>query len=95
MNFEPLHDRVVVKKDEAEKVSEGGIYFAPNALEKPVQGTVMAVGPGKYAPNGTFIPTVLKEGDVVIFGKTAGYPVKLGNQEYTMLVEEEIYGTIT
>ena len=93
MKFLPLHDRIVVKRLDAEEVSEGGIFFAPTAMEKPNRGTVIAVGPGKYVGR-KFVETVVKENDVVLFSRNAGHIVTLEKVEYTMLTEDEIYGIV-
>ena len=93
MNVIPLHDKVLVQLDEVEKVSSGGIVIPDAATEKPNIGTVIAVGPGKHV-NDKFVPTVVKAGDVIIFGKDAGYEVKIDGQKLTMLDEDMIYATM-
>lgn len=93
MQFEPLHDRVLVRRDAAETQSESGIVFAPSAKEKPNQGVVLAVGPGKQVGN-KFVETTVSAGDIVIFGKGAGIAVKLNDEELFMLTEDDIYGII-
>lgn len=92
MKFVPLHDRVLVKRDEVEKVTDSGI-FIPGAGEKPCQGTVIAAGPGKQVGN-KFIETSVKPDDIVVFGKNAGHSVKLDDEEFSMMTEDEIYGII-
>lgn len=94
MKLTPLHDKVLVRRLEVEEVSAGGIVFAPNAVEKPTQGIVVAVGPGRYI-NGTFVPTVVKENDTILFGKKSGYEVKVDDEKLIMMPEDEIYATIT
>lgn len=91
MNVTPLHDRILVKLVEAEKVSEGGIVIPDAATEKPNIGTVISAGPGKYK-NGKFVETVVKAGDTIIFGKGAGFEVKIKNEKLVMLDEDMIYG---
>jgi chaperonin GroES len=93
MSLIPLHDRVVVQRVESEKVSEGGIVFVASGVEKPNQGVVLAVGPGKQVGD-TFIKTVVKVGQTVIFGKTAGTTIKVDDEEIFMIVEDEIYGIL-
>ena len=79
--FRPLHDRVVVKRVEAEEKSKGGIIIPDTAKEKPQQGEVVAVGPGGRDENGKLIPMDLKAGDRVLFGKWSGTEVKLDGEE--------------
>lgn len=93
MKFSPLHDRIVIKRLDAETQTEGGIFLAPTALEKPNRGTVIAVGPGKYVGN-KFVATVVKENDIVLFSRNAGHVVTLDKVDYTMLTEDEIYGIV-
>ena len=95
MNFIPLHDRVLVRRADTEKVTDSGIVLAPSGVEKPNRGTVLAVGPGKHLPNGVFVSTVLKEGDTVLFGKNIGFEVTVDDEKLLVLVENDVYGTIT
>lgn len=90
----PLHDRVVVKRLEEETTSPGGIVIPDNAKEKPIQGKVVAVGPGKRLDNGDFAAVAVKIGDVVLFGKYAGTEIKLGGQELVVMREDDIVGVI-
>lgn len=89
----PLHDRVVVKRLAAETVSVGGILIPDNAAEKPEQGEVLAVGPGK-AEAATVTPLSVKVGDKVLFGKYSGSTVKIKGEEILVLREEDIMGII-
>jgi chaperonin GroES len=92
--FRPLHDRVVVKRLEAEEKSKGGIIIPDTAKEKPQQGEVVAVGPGGRDENGKLIPMDLKPGDRVLFGKWSGTEVKLDGEELLIMKESDIMGVI-
>ena len=92
--FRPLHDRVVVKRVEAEVKSKGGIIIPDTAKEKPQQGEVVAVGPGGRDENGKLIPMDLKAGDRVLFGKWSGTEVKLDGEELLIMKESDIMGVI-
>jgi chaperonin GroES len=92
--FRPLHDRVVVKRVEAEEKSKGGIIIPDTAKEKPQQGEVVAVGPGGRDENGKLIPIDLKAGDRVLFGKWSGTEVKLDGEELLIMKESDIMGVI-
>src|SRR5512144_1668517 len=95
MQFRPLHDRVVVKRIEAEEKSAGGIIIPDTAKEKPQQGEVIAVGPGGRDETGKLIPIDVKAGDRVLFGKWSGTEVKLGGVEYLIMKESDIMGVLT
>jgi len=92
--FRPLHDRVVVKRVEAEEKSTGGIIIPDTAKEKPQQGEVVAVGPGGRDENGKLIAMDLKAGDRVLFGKWSGTEVKLDGEELLIMKESDIMGVI-
>ena len=92
--FRPLHDRVVVKRVEAEEKSKGGIIIPDTAKEKPQQGEVVAVGPGGRDENGKLIPMDLKAGDRVLFGKWSRTEVKLDGEELLIMKESDIMGVI-
>ena len=94
MNIRPLQDRVVVKRKEEETTSAGGIVLPGSATEKPSQGEVVAVGPGRLLDNGEIRPIDLKVGDTVIFGKYASNTVMLGEDELLILNESEIFGVL-
>jgi len=95
MKFRPLHDRVVVKRIEAEEKTAGGIIIPDTAKEKPQQGEVIAVGPGGRDETGKLIPIDVKAGDRVLFGKWSGTEVKLDGVEYLIMKESDIMGVLT
>ncbi len=94
MKFRPLHDRVVVKRIEAEDKTAGGIIIPDTAKEKPQQGEVISVGPGGRDEAGKLIPIDLKAGDRVLFGKWSGTEVKLDGVEYLIMKESDIMGVL-
>ena len=94
MNLRPLHDRVIVKRLEEEEQSVGGIIIPDTAKEKPQQGEVIAVGPGKVMENGTIVPMQLKAGDKILFGKYAGSDIKIEGDEYLIMREDDVLGVI-
>lgn len=94
MNIRPLHDRVVIRRVDEEEVSAGGIVLPGSAAEKPSQGTVEAVGPGKLQDDGERSPMGVKKGDVVLFGQYSGSTVKLDGDEYLIMNENEIFGVV-
>ena len=94
MKFRPLHDRVVVKRVEAEEKSAGGIIIPDTAKEKPQQGEVIAVGPGGRDETGKLIPIDLRVGDRVLFGKWSGTEVKLDGEEYLIMKESDVMGVL-
>ena len=94
MKFRPLHDRVVVRRIEAEEKSAGGIIIPDTAKEKPSQGEVIAVGPGGRDESGKLIPIDLREGDRVLFGKWSGTEVKIDGEELLIMKESDIMGII-
>ena len=93
--FRPLHDRVVVKRIDAEAKSKGGIIIPDTVKEKPSEGEVVAVGPGGRDEAGKIIPIELKSGDHVLFGKWSGTEVKLDGQELLIMKESDIMGVLT
>lgn len=94
MKIRPLQDRVVVRRKEEETKTAGGIVLPGSAAEKPAQGEVLAVGPGRIMENGEKRPVDLKVGDIVVFGKYASNTIKIDNEELLILNESEIYGVI-
>jgi chaperonin GroES len=94
MKFCPLHDRVVVKRIDAEEKTAGGIIIPDTAKEKPQQGEVVAVGPGGRDESGKLIPIDLKAGDRVLFGKYSGTEVKIDGVEYLIMKESDIMGVL-
>jgi chaperonin GroES len=94
VGIRPLHDRVVVRRLENERMSAGGIVIPDNAAEKPMQGVVVAVGHGKILDNGSIRPLALKVGDKVLFGKYSGNEVKIAGEELIVMREDDIMGVI-
>ena len=94
MQIRPLHDRVIVKRLEEERKTASGIVIPDSAAEKPDQGEVLAVGPGKKTEDGKLIPMDLKVGDKVLFGKYAGQSVKVDGDEVLVIREEEVFAVI-
>jgi chaperonin GroES len=94
MKFRPLHDRVVVKRIDAEEKTAGGIIIPDTAKEKPSQGEVIAVGPGARDESGKLIPIDLKVGDRVLFGKWSGTEVKIDGEELLIMKESDVMGVI-
>ena len=94
MAFRPLHDRVVVRRIEAEEKTAGGIIIPDTAKEKPMEGEVIAVGPGARDESGKIQPLDVKTGDRVLFGKWSGTEVKLDNEDLIIMKESDIMGII-
>lgn len=94
-SLRPLRDKVVVERSEAEERTAGGIVLPDTAKDKPKQGTVIAVGPGRLLDNGEVKPLEVKKGDRVLFGGFAGTEVKLNGKEYLILNENEILAVIS
>jgi chaperonin GroES len=94
MAFRPLHDRVVVKRIEAEQKTAGGIIIPDTAKEKPQEGEVVAVGPGARDESGKLVPLDVKAGDRVLFGKWSGTEVKIDGQDLLIMKENDILGVI-
>ena len=94
MKFRPLHDRVVVKRLDAEERTAGGIIIPETAKEKPQQGEVVSVGPGGRDESGKLIPIDVKTGDRVLFGKWSGTEVKIDGVEYLIMKESDIMGVL-
>lgn len=94
MNLKPLHDRVIIKRLEAETTSAGGIVIPDSATEKPIKGEVVAVGAGKALDNGTVRALTVKTGDKVLFGKYSGTEVKVDGTEYLVVREDDIFAVI-
>jgi chaperonin GroES len=92
--IKPLHDRVIVKRIEETENMRGGLYIPDSAKEKPQEGEVIAVGEGKYKEDGTRQTLDVKEGDRVLFGKYSGSEIKLDNEEFLIMREDEILGVI-
>jgi chaperonin GroES len=94
MNIRPLHDRVVIKRMEEETTSPGGIVIPDSAAEKPVRGEVIAVGKGKILENGDVRPLDLKTGDRILFGKYSGTEVKVDDQDFLVMREDDVMAVI-
>ncbi len=94
MNIRPLHDRVVVRRLDEETLSAGGIVLPDSAAEKPSQGEILSVGPGKMLENGEVRALDVQAGDKVIFGQYGGSTVKIDGEEFLILSESEIFGVL-
>ena len=94
MKFRPLHDRIVVKRIEAEQKTAGGIIIPDTAKEKPQQGEVIAVGPGARNEQGQLVPLDVKVGDTVLFGKWSGTEVKIDGEDLLIMKESDIMGVL-
>ena len=94
MKIRPLHDRILVKREEEKEVKKGGIIIPDTAKEKPQEGKVVAVGGGKVNEDGKKIPLDVKAGDKILFGKYSGSEVKLDDAEYLILREEDVLAII-
>ena len=94
MKIRPLHDRVLIKRVEEEKMSKGGIIIPDSAKEKPIEGKVVAVGGGKIGEDGKVRPLDVKAGDRILFGKYSGTEVKIDGEEHLILREEDILGVL-
>ena len=94
LKFRPLHDRVVVRRLEADQKTKGGIIIPDTAKEKPSEGEIVAVGPGGRDENGKLIPIDLKAGDRVLFGKWGGTEVKIDGEDLLIMKESDINGII-
>jgi chaperonin GroES len=94
MNFRPLHDRVLVRRIEAEEKTAGGIIIPDSAKEKPSEGEVVSVGSGARAENGTITPMDLKAGDKILFGKWSGTEVKVDGEDLLIMKESDVLGVI-
>jgi chaperonin GroES len=94
MKARPLHDRVVLKRIEETQTVKGGIIIPDTAKEKPMEGEVISAGPGKIMPDGKRSPMDVKAGDRVLFGKYAGAEIKIDDEEYVIMREEEILAVL-
>jgi chaperonin GroES len=94
MKFRPLHDRVVVRRLDAEEKTAGGIIIPDTAKEKPMEGEIVAVGPGARDETGKLVPLDVKSGDRILFGKWSGTEVKLDGEELLIMKESDIMGII-
>jgi chaperonin GroES len=94
MKFRPLHDRVVVKRIDAEEKTAGGIIIPDTAKEKPSQGEIIAVGPGGRDESGKLVPLDVQVGNRILFGKWSGTEVKIDGVEYLIMKESDIMGVL-
>jgi chaperonin GroES len=94
MKFRPLHDRIVVKRIDAEEKTAGGIIIPDTAKEKPQQGEVIAVGPGARNEQGQLVPLDVRVGDTVLFGKWSGTEVKIDGEDLLIMKESDIMGVL-
>lgn len=94
INIRPLHDRVVIERLDEERTSAGGIVIPDTAKEKPIQGKVVAVGPGKILDGDKVIPLSVQKDDTVLFGKYSGTEVQISGKEYVVMREDDIMGIV-
>ena len=94
MKFRPLHDRVLVRRVEAEEKTKGGIIIPDTAKEKPQEGEVIAVGPGARDETGKLIPIDLKAGDRILFGKWSGTEIKIDGEDLLIMKESDVMGVV-
>ncbi len=94
MSVKPLEDRVLIKPSDPDKKTESGIYLPESAKEKPIQGKVIAVGPGKLLDNGERVKPSVRRGDTVVFGKYAGTEIEIKNVTHMIMRESELLGVI-
>jgi len=94
MKFRPLHDRVVVRRLDAEEKTKGGIIIPDTAKEKPQEGEIVAVGPGGRDESGKLIPLDVKKGDRILFGKWSGTEIKIDGEELLIMKESDVMGVI-
>ena len=95
INLKPLADRVIVKPSEAEEKTKGGIILPDTAKEKPIEGTIVAVGPGKVGDDGKIVKPEVKIGDKVLYGKYSGTEVTVDGEEYLIMRESDIFAIIS
>jgi len=94
MNFKPLHDRVVIRRIEEEAKTKGGIFIPDTAKEKPVEGEIVAAGPGARNESGALVPMGVSKGDRVLFGKWSGTEIKLDGEDLLIMAESDILGVV-
>jgi chaperonin GroES len=94
MTFRPLHDRILIKRIEEKETAKGGIIIPDTAKEKPQEAEVIAVGHGKKTEEGKVVPLDVKAGDRILFGKYSGTEIKLANEEFLIIREEEVLGVL-
>ena len=94
-NFTPLHDRILVRREEEVGTTRGGLIIPDSAKDKPQAGTVVSVGKGKTNEGGKLFPLAVKEGDSILFGKYSGTEIKLDGEDFLIMKEEEVLGIVT
>jgi chaperonin GroES len=94
MHFRPLHDRVVVRRIDADQKTAGGIIIPDTAQEKPQEGEVVSVGPGARNERGELVPTELRKGDHILFGKWSGTEVRIGGEDLLIMKESDVLGVL-
>ena len=94
MNFKPLHDRLVVRRVESDEKTKGGIIIPDTAKEKPMEGEIVAVGPGARDERGALVPLGVKTGDRILFGKWSGTEIKLDGEDLLIMTEADVLGVI-
>jgi chaperonin GroES len=94
MKFRPLHDRVVIRRVDAEGKTAGGIFIPDTAQEKPMEGEIVAVGPGARDEKGTVVPLDVNSGDRILFGKWSGSEIKLDGEDLLIMKESDVMGVI-
>ena len=94
MNVRPLHDRLLVQRNESATQTKGGLYLPETSKEKPVEGTVLAIGAGRVTEDGKTLPLQVKVGDCIVFGKYAGTEIKLDGEDRLILREDDVLGII-
>ena len=94
MKFRPLHDRVVIRRVDAEGKTAGGIFIPDAVQEKPIEGEIVAVGPGARNDKGTIVPLDVKPGDRILFGKWSGSEIKLDGEDLLIMKESDVMGVI-
>jgi chaperonin GroES len=95
MSFKPGGDRILIEPVEQAEKSSGGVFLPDTAKEKPVQGKVIAVGPGKTLENGTVVPVAYKVGDIVAYSKYSGSELKIDNKDHIVISEKDVLGSFT
>ena len=95
MKFHPLHDRILIKRIEEKETAKGGIIIPDSAKEKQQEGEVIAVGNGRKTEEGKILPLDVKAGDRILFGKYSGSEIKVDNEDFLILKEEEVLGIVT
>ena len=94
MKVRPLQDRILVRRSESEEKTQGGLYIPNSAKEKPAQGVVVAIGPGRQDEKGEPIPMQIKVGDILMFGKYSGTEIKIDGEDHLILREEDVLGIV-